>query len=214
MSLISIVKTSLSDTTPEVTGFDLSKGSVIVSGIDVDLQTASVKIFTTKLTLESQHKLLHFYSDGSLKNCGRKDVSMGFASVFSYKGAYRLAVVGRSHGPASSSKAELAGLMASILCCPRNRSAVIHVDNQSVVNQFHTLVQQEGIFAEHRRIRSPGADWWQLIHEAYQRQGKKIETTWVRAHNGSAGNTAADTWARKAHTSGLASWKFSVKHRL
>ena len=103
---------------------------------------------------------------------------MGFASVFSYKGAaYQSAVIGRGDSPASSSKAELAGVVASILCSLRNRAAMIHIDNQSVVDQFKPLIQQDGIFAEHRRIRSPDAEWWQLIHRVYQQQGKKVNAS-------------------------------------
>ncbi|KAF9934701.1 hypothetical protein BGZ67_003762, partial [Mortierella alpina] len=75
----------------------------------------------TRLEEDNQDKLT-FYSDGSLTDMGKTSVSMAFGVV--QKKAddqYRDIVGGQTEGHASSTKADLVGLLATIMISPRDR---------------------------------------------------------------------------------------------
>ncbi|KAF9554894.1 hypothetical protein EC968_009257, partial [Mortierella alpina] len=93
----------------------------------------------TRLEEENLDKLT-FYSDGSLKDMGKESVSMAFG-VVQKKGdnQYRDIVGGQTEGHASSTKAELVGLLAAIMISPRDRDVQVFIDNEGVVKKFRTL---------------------------------------------------------------------------
>ncbi|KAG0300459.1 hypothetical protein BGZ99_003785, partial [Dissophora globulifera] len=80
------------------------------------------------------------FTDGSLKNIGKDNISMAFGVVVEAPDkAYYTAISGKMSGSASSTKAELGGLLAGILVSPRNKLTTIHIDNKAVVTQFRKL---------------------------------------------------------------------------
>ncbi|KAG0008802.1 hypothetical protein BGZ80_003040, partial [Entomortierella chlamydospora] len=169
------------------------------------------KIMTIRLTLEGQHEPHTLYCDGSFINQGKVSARMGFAVVYeNLDGTYPLATLGTAEGYASSNRAEIVGLLAAILCCPRNHTAGIYTDSTSVLHGFSALVQSQA--TKQKLLRSPNADWWGVIQKAYAQQGERATIHWVHAHSGVAGNMAADSWASKAHTAGLTAWQIN-KHR-
>ncbi|KAG0283429.1 hypothetical protein BGZ97_008548, partial [Linnemannia gamsii] len=80
------------------------------------------------------------YSDGSLLHSGTEDVAMGF-SVVDPQQDIHLPIKGRTDGHASSTKAELMGLIAAVVAAPDEQDIVVRLDNQSVVDQFQHMVQ-------------------------------------------------------------------------
>ena len=180
--------------------------------INIDEQTRAM-IALTRWAVQERQEAVHFYSDGSVKNHGTEDISLSFGSVFQcVDGSYQRAVTGTTSDYASSTKAELVGLLATVLCCPRDRNAIIHIDNMAVVLQFNSLVKNRHSATPRQLIRSTYANWWAVIHEAYLQQGSKVKVRWVRGHNGNEGNEAADKLANKAHNGGLLPWTLNTKH--
>ncbi|KAF8943949.1 hypothetical protein BGZ46_006378, partial [Entomortierella lignicola] len=140
------------------------------------------------------------YSDGSLINMGTDDISMAFGVIAQAEdGSLGTAISGRVAGFASSTKAELVGLLAAILVSPRDKPTRINIDNMAVVTQFKSIIQQRSVCSERQRIRSPYAVWWSSIHNAYIQQGSQVTVEWVRGHQGNRGNEAADKAAKSAH---------------
>ncbi|ORY99787.1 hypothetical protein BCR41DRAFT_401628 [Lobosporangium transversale] len=114
-----------------------------------------------------------------------------------------LGVLGTIEGHVSSTTAEAAGLLSAICSCPRGRKATIFCDCKPVVDQFAVIAKS----TEKIPTRWRCADLWHMIYEAYEKQGRRITVQWTPSHSGKDGNTIADQWANKAHSSGLASWR-------
>ncbi|GJJ69416.1 hypothetical protein EMPS_01762 [Entomortierella parvispora] len=102
---------------------------------------------------------LEFYSDGSLKDHGLTTISMAFGVVIKRPGTvrYRTVISGKVLGFASSTKAELVGLLATILACPRDTQATVFIDNQTVVDKFKTLVWLKHSNGKVKRSASSGS---------------------------------------------------------
>ncbi|KAK5829048.1 ribonuclease H-like domain-containing protein [Linnemannia elongata] len=175
--------------------------------VTFDNNTAK-NILATRFILESQHGMHHLFSDGSLQYFRNINIRMSFAVAFKgAKGKYDVAVTGTADGYATSTRAEIVGILATILCCPRDQPATIYTDDQSAVHEFSALVQSST--TTQQPILSPNADWWRVVKIAYIQQGRQITVHWVRGHSGVAGNVAADRLADKAHTTEFASWHLS-----
>ncbi|KAF9080986.1 hypothetical protein BGX29_004831, partial [Mortierella sp. GBA35] len=140
------------------------------------------------------------YSDGSVINSGTVDIAMAFGVVDPTSDP-PLIVKGRTDGHASSAKAELLGLLAAIVAAPPAQDIVVRLDNQSVVEQYRSLVQDRKDALPRRRFRSTYAGIWAtLAHVVDTREGSVV-VEWVRGHNQDPGNELADTVAKEtAHS--------------
>lgn len=168
-------------------------------GLVLDPATVN-KIIEQQSLLQEQQQPLIFYSDGSLIEAGKEDVSMAFGVVVPGTGdTFRTAIVGKVAGFASSTKAELAGLLATILICPPGREAKVYIDNSAVVDQFQSLVRNRTNATERQRLRSPYSLWWAIVHCAYIKQEERVTVEWVKGHAGNKGNEAADRAAKSGH---------------
>ncbi|KAG0358383.1 hypothetical protein BGZ54_010445 [Gamsiella multidivaricata] len=107
------------------------------------------------------------YSYGSLMEAGTGTKPAG---------SYRSVIKGKVSGYASPTKAELAGLLTSILVSPRDKPMTIKIDNSAVVTQFNALVKRRSDCTETQGLRSPYVVWWAAVHNAYVQQEKRIET--------------------------------------
>ncbi|KAF9943995.1 hypothetical protein BGZ72_002952, partial [Mortierella alpina] len=146
--------------------------------IGIDSQTKQM-IAQTRWALSGRTEAVHFYSDGSLIKQGTNDISMSFGSVFRcVDGSHQRAIYGTTTGFASSTKAELIGLLATILCCPRDQQCVIHIDNQAVVTKFSSLVKHRNRATARQKLRSTYALWWDIVNKAYIQQGKQVNVQW------------------------------------
>ncbi|KAF9930781.1 hypothetical protein BGZ67_005608, partial [Mortierella alpina] len=165
----------------------------------------------TRLEEESQDKLT-FYSDGSLTDMGKTSVSMAFGVVQKKAGdQYRDIVGGQTEGHASSTKAELVGLLATIMISPRDRDVQVFIDNEAVVKNFRKLVKNRANATQRQKVRTTYAGWWTWVADEYQKQGSRITVTWVRGHAGDRGNEAADLLAKRSHHARHV-WNLDARH--
>ncbi|KAF9563792.1 hypothetical protein EC968_004697 [Mortierella alpina] len=179
--------------------------------IIVDSFTADL-IRSARVAMAEHTGPLKIYCDGSLKLIDGKP-SCTFSSVYLSKKKeewYDCAVLGKTATDHSSYVAELVGLLASIMACPRKRPATIHTDNQGIANAFDPLVVNRGESLKNpqrvfRRARFP--HWWELVYKAYLQQGRMITVKWVKGHSGIPGNEAADHLANYAHKVDYDPWR-------
>ncbi|KAF9193253.1 hypothetical protein BGZ50_007651, partial [Haplosporangium sp. Z 11] len=71
-------------------------------------------------------------------NAATVDVAMAFG-VVDLSQPEQHTVKGRTDGFASSTKAELMGLLAAILSAPPGQDIIVELDNQAVVQQYQQL---------------------------------------------------------------------------
>ncbi|KAG0084453.1 hypothetical protein BGZ92_009851, partial [Podila epicladia] len=151
--------------------------------------------------VEQQHKAeMVLYSDGSLIEKGTEKISMAFGVVID-NGNNKFApmISGGVAGFASSTKAELVGLLAAVLSSPRNTTVKIYIDNMAVVQIFKKLVQERHTATARAKLRTTYAKWWDMIMMAVKNQGGTVTVEWIKGHAGHAGNEAADRAAKAAH---------------
>ncbi|KAF9371181.1 hypothetical protein BGX21_005237, partial [Mortierella sp. AD011] len=70
---------------------------------------------------------------------------MAFGVVYQDIEVLRAAITGRVSGYVSSTKADLAGLLAAIMASPRDTPTTIRIDNSAVVSQFKTLEKKVNV---------------------------------------------------------------------
>ncbi|KAF9944026.1 hypothetical protein BGZ72_002898, partial [Mortierella alpina] len=165
----------------------------------------------TRLEEESMDKVT-FYADGSVKDMGKDTVSMAFG-VVQKKGnnQYRDIMGGQTDGHASSTKAELVGLLAAIMLSPRDRDVQVFSDNAAVVQNFRTLVKKRADATQRQKVRTTYAGWWAWVEDEYRKQGSRVTVTWVRGHAGDEGNEAADLLAKRSHYARHV-WSLDARH--
>jgi len=140
----------------------------------------------TRLEEESMDKLT-FYSDGSVKDMGKDTVSMAFGVVQrKANNQFRDIVGGRTDGHASSTKAELVGLLAASTLSPRDRDVRVFSDNAAVVQNFRTLVRKRADGTQRQKVRTTYASWWAWVEDEYRKEGS-------RDHSGSIGDSSDPT---------------------
>jgi ribonuclease HI len=174
-------------------------------------QPTMQQIQSARQRYQGQQRIV-FYSDGSLIHMGTDKVSAAFGVVASVNvGTAAVAIGGRVAGYASSTIAELCGLLATIIISPRNAEVSVFIDNLTVVENFQILVKNRETATARQRIRSADAQWWAMVHYAYVRQGKRVSVHWVRGHAGNLGNEAADAIAKAAHRVDTGMWQLDPK---
>ncbi|KAF9082170.1 hypothetical protein BGX29_004026, partial [Mortierella sp. GBA35] len=145
------------------------------------------------------------YSDGSLINSGTKDIAMAFG-VVDITHDPPLTVQGRTNGHASSAKAELMGLLAAIQAAPPEQDILILLDNQSVVDQYHSLVRDRLDTLPRKRFRSTYAGLWAVLAQVEATRQGTVAVEWVRGHDNNYWNELADKVAKEAARGDTVPW--------
>ncbi|CAO3569184.1 unnamed protein product [Mortierella alpina] len=136
----------------------------------------------------------HLYSDGSLMNAGTTECSMSFGVV----GEQQQALRAKTTGFASSTKAELMGLIAAILAVAPDQDVILHLDNKAVVTQYQTLVASRDRATVRDKLRSNNYLEWGVVHRICNERTGTTEVKWVRGHNDDHWNERADAEAKAA----------------
>ena len=80
-----------------------------------------------------------FYTDGSLINLGKDDVSMGLACIQTSPNALDFTITAGIDKWPSSSRTELVTVIIMIIICPKNSDVHIFTDSQITIDSFHTI---------------------------------------------------------------------------
>jgi len=139
-------------------------GMVNFPTITFDNETAGYNLLARD-SLERQLGVHHLYSDGSFNNVDDDaNTRMSFAEAYKNVGkTYEPAISGTVLGHASSTRVEIIGILAAILCCPRNHPAKIYCDDVTTVGQFCALIQSPAAASEY--LQSRNADWWGMVRK-------------------------------------------------
>ncbi|KAF9397697.1 hypothetical protein BGZ94_006229, partial [Podila epigama] len=162
--------------------------------------------------LQSQDLLLGskiISTDGSMLQAGTAKVSMAFAVVDQSSGTV-LDLLGKTDGHASSTKAELMGLLAAIASTPSDQNILLQLDNKAVVDQFETLVVLRSFLPVRHQQRALYAGLWAVIAELVQKRAGSVQAEWVRGHANNQGNIIADKIAGAAARSKSTPWSVNV----
>ena len=91
---------------------------------------------------------------------GTDNVSMSFGVVVQKDdGNFETALSGRVAGYASSTKAELVGLLGTLMISPKDADIEIFIDNSAVVSTFNKIVRNREMATTRQRLRVPYAQW-------------------------------------------------------
>ncbi|KAF9188786.1 hypothetical protein BGZ49_003907, partial [Haplosporangium sp. Z 27] len=151
-------------------------------------------------------------TDGSFINAGTPQAAMAFG-VVDQSGIIPQVVRGRTDGHASSTKAELMGLLAAILATPSEQDVQIELDNKSVVQQYQQLVHSRADTLPRKRLRSTYAGLWAVIHDLVAKRMGKVTVKWVKGHNGNIGNELADKEATQAVRCNTTPWRVDLSQQ-
>jgi len=143
------------------------------------------------------------YSDGPLLHSGTEEVSQVFGVVDLTQDT-TLTVQGPTGGYASSAKAELMELLATVFAAPPNQDTVVRLDNESVVNQYRRLVKERSDTLPKKRFRSTYAGLWAAFWQVVDGRPGKVEVEWIKGHSNILGNELADQAAKGAAQSNIA----------
>ncbi|KAF9943451.1 hypothetical protein BGZ70_005953, partial [Mortierella alpina] len=144
----------------------------------------------------------HLYSDGSLMNAGTAECSMSFGVV----GEQQQAIRAKTTGFASSTKAELMGLIAAILAVVPDQDVIVHLDNKAVVTQYQTLVAYRDRATVKEKLRSNNYLEWGVAHRICNERTGTTAVEWVRGHNDDYWNERADVEAKAAQRDPGTAW--------
>ncbi|KAF9398002.1 hypothetical protein BGZ94_006121, partial [Podila epigama] len=109
-----------------------------------------------------------------------------------------LPLSGKVDGHASSTKAELMGLLAAIASAPPGQDLLIQLDNKAVVDQHESLVVRRSYLSARHQQRARYAGLWAIVADFVQKRVGSITVEWVRGHASDQGNIIADKIAGAA----------------
>lgn len=138
--------------------------------------------------------MLQLYTDGS---AGPSNPGPGGWAVTT---ATQLLIVGHANR-ATNNRMEGQAILEAIKWLA-GRGAVIHTDSRLWVDTISTWAPGWALRGWKKGDGSTPANL-DLVQEIMQRKPLTVQVTWVRGHDGLAGNELADEWATKARTQRL-----------
>ncbi|KAF9345942.1 hypothetical protein BGX26_002586, partial [Mortierella sp. AD094] len=177
-----------------------------VGGVHADHYSAWLM---KNLAMEPTHSdKLQIYTDDSLVNMGTKDISMAFSAVRKNEPTKRRrAVAGRVMGYASSTKAELMGLLAAIQSVAPSQDVHIQLDSKAVVTRFEMLITQRQYTTLRTRLRQHYSTIWAVIAKTVAERTGSTRVSWIKGHSGIYENELADGVAKTAQARDSVPWE-------
>ncbi|KAF9943821.1 hypothetical protein BGZ72_003321, partial [Mortierella alpina] len=120
---------------------------------------------------------------------------------------------GRVSGHASSTKAELMGLLVTISSAPPAQDIIIQLDNSAVVDQYQTLVANRTTTLPRKRQRANFAALWAVLAKVVSERPGSTTVQWVRGHSTNQGNVLADGVATSAVRGDTPAWQVDLSQQ-
>ncbi|KAF9271472.1 hypothetical protein BGZ68_003571, partial [Mortierella alpina] len=155
-------------------------------------------------------RLLH--CDGSMIEAGTDAIAMAFGAVDTSETTIRTAQ-GRVSGHASSTKAELMGLLVAISSAPAAQDIIVRLDNYAVVQQYQVLVANRSSTLSRKRQRANFAALWAVLAKVVAERPGSTAVEWVRGHSTDHGNILADGVATSAVRRDTPAWQVDLSQQ-
>ncbi|KAF9573021.1 hypothetical protein EC968_009150, partial [Mortierella alpina] len=139
--------------------------------------TDAAAVHCIRLTEVDHEAVRIISSDGSLIKDGTENVAMAFGVVdLSQAEIYK--AQGRTDGYASSTKAELMGLIAAVLAAPPEQDIVVELDNKSVVDKYREQVDRRLDTLPRKRQRCNYAGLWATLSHIVTDRPGSVDVKW------------------------------------
>ena len=139
-----------------------------------------------------------FYTDGSLKDRGNDQVSMGSSWIQTIGPNSNTIFQTSINSWPSSSKAEAIAIFSALLTVPPKKSVEIHTDSQACIDTFDKLNRPHPKFTKRKLLKIKNWSIWIKIMETIRSKELLVKFTKVKAHDGNFFNEKADALAKTA----------------
>ena len=139
-----------------------------------------------------------FYTDGSLKDRGNEQVSMGSSWIQTVGPNPNTNFQASTSSWPSSSKAEAMAIFLALLTVPLKKNVEIHTDSQVCIDTFNKIIKPHPKFTKRKLLKIKNWSIWIKIVETIRCKELTVKITKVKAHNGNYFNEKADTLAKAA----------------
>jgi len=153
------------------------------------------------INIQQQFKFiprLEFYTDGSLINANTSISHMTFGF---YERINDILFTSSCSWWPSSFHTELFGIISALIVCPNNCDVTIFTDNQSVIQNFHSLSKDNFELSTRKifKLNNMNCLWITLI-EIINNLNLKVNLIKVKSHSNVDGNNFIDAAVKNAHT--------------
>ena len=146
--------------------------------------------------LNSTH--LDFYTDGSVFDLSKESVNMGFSFIQTNNNSPYVEFQASIENWPSSSRTELAAIVAALLVSPKFSFINIFTDSDTIINQFNNT-KNNILFTFSRHIfKETNNILWALLRSLIDTNNLQVSFHKVRAHSDDPFNNKVDRLAKTA----------------
>ena len=161
-----------------------------------------VEAYKANKALDNQdsNTCYEFYTDGSLKSRGSKEVAMGSAWIQTQGPQPNSTFKASPSCWPSSFKAESVAILMALLTVPDRRKVRIYTDSQTCIDTYHKLLTPHPKFTKRKLLKIKNWSIWTKILELTQSKSLTVKLIKVKAHSGDHFNERVDILAKEALT--------------
>ena len=141
-------------------------------------------------TANNSYQHFTFYTDGSVKNFGTDQCTMGIGWAQIHNNSVTHNFSAQITNWPSSYKAELFAILSAISTLPRNSTVDIYTDSQSIISKYNKLIQSPYFTSKYFKFNS----WpiWHTLLNSLKAYNINLTFHKVQAHTNDTFNNLAD----------------------
>ena len=161
-------------------------------------------------TANNSYQHFTFYTDGSVKNFGTDQCTMGIGWAQIHNNSVTHNFSAQITNWPSSYKAELFAILSAISTLPRNSTVDIYTDSQSIISKYNKLIQSPYFTSKYFKFNS----WpiWHTLLNSLKAYNINLTFHKVQAHTNDIFNNLADFLANNHASSPILTLNYSNLH--